>query len=60
MRILKALDQRCADWSEAEPAILQKCTGSYGSNDHHISMVYADYFFVEAMAKLSGEPLRFW
>ena len=60
VRILKALDQRCADWSEAEPAILQKCTGSYGSNDHHISMVYADYFFVEAMAKLSGEPLRFW
>ena len=60
VRILKALDQRCADWSEAEPAILQKCTGSYSSNDHHISMVYADYFFVEAMAKLSGEPLRFW
>ncbi|MGN1369659.1 MAG: glycosyl hydrolase family 88 [Aristaeellaceae bacterium] len=60
VRILKALDQRCADWSEEEPAILQKCTGAYGSKDHHITMVYADYFFVEAMAKLSGEPLRFW
>ena len=58
--MLKAMDERCADWSAEEPAVLKKCTGSYGGNDHHITMVYADYFFTEAMAKLSGEKLRFW
>lgn len=58
--LLKALDEQCADWSEEEPAVLQKCTGAYGSNDHHISMTYADFFFTEAIAKLTGEKLRFW
>ena len=58
--MLKAMEARCADWSLEEPAVLQNCTGSYSGNDHHITMVYADFFFVEAMAKLSGEKLRFW
>lgn len=61
IRLLKAADEHCADWSLKEPTILQKCTGAYqDGQESHISMIYADYFFVEAMGMLHGEKLRFW
>ncbi len=59
IRLLKALD-RDADWSGAFPAILTHCTGSYHGNDHNIAMVYADFFFIEAILKLRGDPFLFW
>lgn len=59
VHMLKTMDEGFSDWSDEEPAILQKCTAAY-NGDRHISMVYADYFFVEAMGKLRGEKLRFW
>lgn len=60
IQLLRAADASCADWGLHDPAILQKCTGSYSSQDQHITMNYGDYFMIEALAKLSGEKLRFW
>ncbi len=60
LSMLKALDARCADWSEASPAILTSCTGSWHGKDHHIAMIYADFFFTEAILKLLGDPFLFW
>ncbi len=57
--ILKAQEARCADWSEAQPAVFTKCTASY-SNGHHITMNYADYYFIEAVNMLLGVMLLFW
>lgn len=59
-RLLKALAESHADWSESFPAILTHCTGSYHSNDHHIPMVYGDYFFVEGIARLLGHRELRW
>ncbi|MGN0773448.1 MAG: glycoside hydrolase family 88 protein [Candidatus Ventricola sp.] len=59
-QMLRALDARCADWSEAYPAILTNCTGSYHGNDHNIAMNYADFYFMEAILKLQGDPFLFW
>ena len=58
--ILRALDERCSDWSASSPAILTRCTGSYHGNDHEIAMVYADFFYVEAVRKLLGDTFLFW
>ena len=60
VRMLEALDRDCADWSETYPAILTRCTGSYHGNDHNIAMTYADFFFMEAVLKLKGDPFLFW
>ncbi len=60
VRILKALDASCADWSDAYPAILTRCTGSWHGNDHNIAMTYADFFLIEAVLKLKGDPFLFW
>lgn len=60
LQMLRAMDRWCADWSPEEPAILQMCSASYHEKRHHFSMVYADFFFVEALARLGGETFRFW
>lgn len=60
LRMLRAMDLWCADWSAEEPAILQMCSASYHDKRHHFSMVYADFYFVEALARLKGEKFRFW
>ena len=54
LNILKALNTHCTDWSNDDPAILIRCTGSYHGNDHHIAMTYADFFFIEAVLKQIG------
>lgn len=61
MCILKDMEKVDADWSNDSPAILRRCTGAYhGEHHRHIPMQYGDYFFIEALAKLRGEKLRFW
>ena len=61
LRLLHALDEHSADWSPDDPAVLTKCTGSYHSaTDHNIAMVYADYFFVEAVLQLNGDSFCPW
>lgn len=60
VRMLRAMDASCADWSAAYPAILTNCTGSYHGNDHNIAMNYADFYFMEAILKLQGDPFLFW
>lgn len=60
LRILDAMDKRDADYSEASPAILTKCTCAYHHEDHHIAMDYGDYFYIEALHKLMGNKMNFW
>ncbi len=61
IKILKTIENTRADWSQNCDAIVQKCTSAYHTpNGHHISMVYADYYFTEAMYKLAGEENLFW
>jgi len=60
VHLLRAADASCANWGLCDPAILQKCTGAYHAPEHHMTMVYGDYYFIEAMGKLRGEKLLFW
>lgn len=60
VKILKAIDETRADWSRDCDAIVQNCTGAYHSPDHHFTMNYADYFFIEAIYKLKGTGILLW
>ena len=62
MRLLRALYDLCADWSEEAPGILQKCTASYHDDGagRHVNILYGDYFFVEALCKLRGTDAKLW
>ena len=62
MRLLRALNELCADWSDESTGILQKCTASYHDDGagRHVNILYGDYFFVEALCKLRGTDAKLW
>lgn len=41
-------------------AVVQNCTAAYQDEKHHFPMVYADYFFIEALYKLAGGENLIW
>ena len=53
-KILDALYRERCDFSQDCDAIVQNCSASYHADRHHFTMVYADYFFAEAVYKLKG------
>ena len=60
VKILMAIADTRADWSRDCDAIVQNCTGAYHSDIHHFTMVYADYYFIEALYKLTGTGILLW
>lgn len=62
LQMLRALDTLCADYSGGTAGVLQKCTAAYhdGGAGVHTNMVYGDYFFAEALAKLQGTDPMLW
>ena len=59
-KILKAVAQTRADWSRDCDAIVQNCSGAYHDKKHHFTMAYADYFFIEALYKLTDTAPSVW
>ena len=53
MRLLRALNDLCADWSEEAPGILQKCTASYHDDGAGASRQYPVWRLF-----LRGSPLQ--
>jgi unsaturated chondroitin disaccharide hydrolase len=60
LRILKAVGESRADWTKDCDAIVQECAADYHSDGHHMTMIYADYFFMEAVFTLAGKGLFIW
>lgn len=60
VKILKAIAGKRADWGEGCDAIVQNCTAAYHDRKHHMTMTYADYFFIEAIYKLKGIGRLLW
>ncbi len=60
--MLRALDTLCADYTERSAGVLQKCTAAYHDEGAgtHINIVYGDYFYAEALAKLQGSDPMLW
>jgi unsaturated chondroitin disaccharide hydrolase len=60
VRMLKALDEKRTDWTKENDCILTHCTAAYHAKEHHFSIIYGDYFFMEAVFKLRGGDLYIW
>ncbi len=60
VKILKAIAETRADWTKDCDAIVKNCSAAYHSTPHHTTMVYADYFFIEAICKLRGIGKLLW
>ncbi len=59
INILKAIGGNFADWSKDTDFIIGMATGSY-ENDHNMNIIYADYYYAEAIYKLIGGDRLFW
>lgn len=60
MKMLRTLDAQKCDWSPATDAIVLNGTESYHNEVHHVTIVYGDYFFLEAAFKLKGGDVFLW
>ena len=60
MILLQALEKRSFNWNEDEDNFLTKCTGAYHDKEHEFSIIYGDYYFLEALMKLCGKELFIW
>ena len=59
IKILKAQESQHANWLNNDPAIFTHCCSAWSAKGH-MTMNYADYFFIEAVNKLRGEKLLFF
>lgn len=60
-RMLEALFYKCTDWESDEEGILLHSTGFHSKDDNvDVPIIYGDFYFAEAIAKLNGERGRFW
>lgn len=60
-KILRTLLKDRCDWSRDCDAMIQNCTGAYHHEEsHHITMTYADFYFMEAIYKYRNAENLFW
>ena len=60
MRLLTTLERERCNWDINMDQIVEKCTTEYHGNDWEHTLVYADYYFIEAIWKLTGRELYIW
>lgn len=60
LRLLHALEKHCLNLNETEDNLLEKCTAAYHDREHEFSIIYGDYYFLEALMKLNGKELFIW
>lgn len=60
VKILGTIAEKRADFGRDCDAIVQNCSSAYHVAEHHVTMVYADYYFVEAVYKLEGVGRFLW
>ena len=60
LKMLQALTKNSFNWNEEEDNLLTKCTAAYHDEKHEFSIIYGDYFFLEALMKLADKELFIW
>jgi len=60
LELLKTLAYKRCNWDENADNLLEKCTAAYHDREHEFSIIYGDYYFIEAIWKLMGKELFIW
>ena len=60
LKLLKTLDEKRCNWGDSSDCILENCSSAYHNKDHHFSIIYGDYYFMEAIFKLKGNDIFLW
>lgn len=60
LKMLKAINEKSADWDPKTDNITTKGTVAYHDGEKETGILYGDYFFIEAIMKLSGIDFFQW
>lgn len=60
VKILRAIAEKRTDFTTKCDAIVQNCSSAYHVPEHHTTMNYADYYFIEAIYKVKGMGRFLW
>ena len=61
VKMLKALDEKRSNWDDNCDAIIEKCTSAFhDAKGHEITIIYGDYYFIEAIWKLTEQEIFIW
>ncbi|MCR4902346.1 MAG: glycoside hydrolase family 88 protein [Butyrivibrio sp.] len=60
LKLLKTLTDCRVNLNEKEDDLLLKCTAAYNDKIHDFSIIYGDYFYIEAICKLNGKYINIW
>ncbi len=58
VKLLRALDENSCDYTTEKDNILEKCTAAYHDEKHEFAIIYGDYYYIEALMKLTGSALE--
>ncbi len=58
--MLTVLDAQDADYDPEHDEILRNCSVDYHGEAHNIPLVYGDYFYMEAILRLTGQAAFLW
>ncbi len=61
IKLLKALDEHCANYDESEDALVLRGSHSYHrEKEREMPIVYGDFYYVEALLKLKESDFLIW
>lgn len=60
LKMLRALEANSLNTNDQEDNLLTKCTVAYHDQTHEFSIIYGDYFYLEALMKLVEKDLFIW
>lgn len=60
IKLLKALETHHCNFGKENDCILQKCSAAYHNPEHETTIIYGDYYFIEAIFKLKGDDIFIW
>ena len=59
-KMLSALDEIDCDYDPSHDELLTRCSASYHDKEHEFPIIYGDYYYIEAIWKLTGRELFIW
>lgn len=60
IKLLITLEEKRCSFTDEKDNIVEKCTAAYHDKEHEFSIIYGDYYFIEAILKLTGKELFIW
>lgn len=60
LELLQFLAEKRCNWDLECDNIVEKCTAAYHDEKHEFSIIYGDYYFIEAVWKITGQELFIW